>query len=93
MVRNDGLEGDVTHALNVNVVYDLPFGHGQRLGGSVNGALDRIIGGWQIAGNPRVQSGQLVDLGNVRLVGMTPNELSKMFKIRIEGRILTRPML
>ena len=85
MVRNDGAEGDVTHALKMNVVYDLPFGHGHHLGDGVNGALDRIIGGWQIAGTARVQSGQLVDLGNVRLIGMTPKELSKMFKIRIDG--------
>jgi hypothetical protein len=68
MVRNDGAEGDVTHAFKANVVYELPFGHGRRFGSSVNGALDRIIGGWQLAGNARVQSGQLVDLGNVRLV-------------------------
>ena len=37
--------------------------------------LNRIIGGWQLAGNARVQSGQLVDLGNVRLVGMDQDEL------------------
>jgi hypothetical protein len=85
MVRNDGAEGDITQAAKVNMVYELPFGNGKRFGGSVNGVLDRIIGGWQLAGSARVQSGQLVDLGNVRLVGMTPKELSKMFKIRIDG--------
>src|SRR6185295_9836283 len=84
MVRNDGAEGDVTQAFKANVVYELPFGHGKQFGAGVNGAVDRIIGGWQVAGSARVQSGQLVDLGNVRLVGMTPKELSKMFKIRIE---------
>ena len=35
-------------------VYPLPFGRGQRFGNSVNGVLDRIIGGWQVAGNARV---------------------------------------
>ena len=53
-----------------NVVYELPFGRGKRFGGGANAVLDRIIGGWQLAVNARVQSGQLVDLGNVRLVGM-----------------------
>ncbi len=37
MVRNDGAEGDVTHAFKVNVVYPLPFGRGQRFGNNVNG--------------------------------------------------------
>jgi hypothetical protein len=93
MVRNDGAEGDVTHALKGNLIYDLPFGQGRRFGSSVNGALDRIIGGWNVAAQMRVQSGQLVDFGNIRLVGMTPKELSKMYKIRIDatGRVWVLP--
>jgi hypothetical protein len=84
MVRNDGEEGDVTHAFKLNAVYPLPFGRGQRFGSGANAVLDRIIGGWQLAGNARVQSGRLLDLGNVRLVGMTKDELGKMFKLRID---------
>jgi len=93
MVRNDGAEGDVTHAFKANAVYELPFGRGRRFGSNVNGAIDRIISGWQIAGNARVQSGQLVDLGNVRLVGMPADELSTMYKIRIDatGRVWMLP--
>ncbi len=93
MVRNDGAEGDVTHAAKLNVVYDLPFGRGQRFGSAVKGVLDRLIGGWQLAANVRVQSGQLVDLGNVRLAGMTKNELADLFKIRIDstGRVWMLP--
>jgi hypothetical protein len=83
-VRNSGAEGDVTHAFKVNWVYPLPFGRGQRFGSGVNGALDRIIGGWQLAGNARVQSGRLLDFGNVRLVGMDKNELENSFKLRID---------
>jgi len=93
MVRNDGAEGDVTHAFKFNAVYPLPFGRGQRFASGAGPILDRIIGGWQIAGNARVQSGRLLDLGNVRLVGMTKNEISKMFKLRIDGqrRVFTMP--
>ncbi|MGH9348667.1 MAG: TonB-dependent receptor domain-containing protein [Vicinamibacterales bacterium] len=93
MVRNDGAEGDVTHAFKLNAVYALPFGRGQRFGSGVNGFLDRLIGGWQVAGNARVQSGRLLDLGNVRLVGMTPTELSKLFKLRIasDGSVFMLP--
>ena len=63
----------------------LPFGRGERWGGNVNGFVDRIIGGWQFAGNARVSSGRLLDLGNVRLVGMDRNDLQDMFKLRINA--------
>ena len=38
------------HRLRWNWIADLPFGKGKRLGGNAGGLLDRIIGGWQIAG-------------------------------------------
>ena len=71
----------------------LPFGRGQRFGGDVNGVVDRIIGGWQLAGIARVQTGRLLDLGNVRLVGMDQQDLQEMFKLRIEtaGRVFMFP--
>jgi Carboxypeptidase regulatory-like domain len=85
MVRNDGEEGDVTHAAKMNLVYELPFGRGHRFGANVNGFVDGIIGGWQIGGNARIQSGELVDFGNIRLVGMDKKELADMFKVRIDA--------
>jgi hypothetical protein len=93
MVRNTGAEGDVTHAFKANVVFPLPFGRGQRFGNGVNGFIDRLIGGWQLAGNARVQSGRLLDLGNVRLVGLNQNELQNLFKLRIDpdGRVWMLP--
>ena len=95
MLRNGGTEGDVTHALKVNAVYPLPFGQGQRFASSAGPVLDRIVGGWQIAGNARVQSGQLVDFGNVRLVGMDKDEFRKLFELRIDGqqRVYTLPQV
>jgi hypothetical protein len=83
-VRNSGAEGDVSHAFKLNAVYPLPFGRGQRWGSGVNGLVDRIVGGWQVAGNARVQTGRLLDLGNVRLVGMDKKELEKAVKLRID---------
>jgi hypothetical protein len=93
MVRNGGAEGDVTHAFKLNAVYTLPFGRGQRFGSNANAVLDRLIGGWHIAGNARVQSGRLLDLGNVRLVGLTKDELQDMFRLRIDsdGRVFMLP--
>jgi len=86
MLRNGGEEGDVSHAVKLNLLYPLPFGRGQRFGSNANGVVDRIIGGWQLAFNARAQSGRLIDLGNVRLVGMTEKELQKAFKLRIDER-------
>jgi hypothetical protein len=93
MLRNGGEEGDLTHAFKLNTVYSLPFGRGQRFGSNVNAVVDRIIGGWQISGNARVQSGRLLDIGNVRLVGMDRDELQDMFKLRIDerGRVFMLP--
>jgi len=38
------------HRLRWNWIVDLPFGRGKPLGGNAGGFLDRLIGGWQIAG-------------------------------------------
>ena len=93
MIRNGGEEGDITHALKINAVYPLPFGRNQRFAGGAGPVLDRLIGGWQIAGNARLQSGRLLDLGDVRVVGMTEDELQKAFKLRIDaqGRVFMLP--
>ncbi|HSC25743.1 MAG TPA: TonB-dependent receptor [Vicinamibacterales bacterium] len=84
MVRDAGDPGDITHVFKLNAIYELPFGQGRRFGGNVNGAMDRVIGGWSVALVSRIQSGRLVDLGNVRLVGMTAKDVHNMFKLRID---------
>jgi hypothetical protein len=76
--------GSLTHALKANWVYDLPFGRGRRFGGNAGGFVDRLIGGWAFAGFARIQSGRLQDFGNVRLVGMTKDELGTAFKLRFD---------
>ena len=49
---------DIPHDLQFSYVYALPIGHGKRFGGSMNGILDAIIGGWQTNGNWVFQSGR-----------------------------------
>jgi len=83
-VRDAGPPGDITHQFKANVVYDLPFGQGRRFGSNANTVLDRIIAGWQVGLSSRIQSGRLIDLGNVRLVGMTANDVRDMFKLRFD---------
>jgi hypothetical protein len=93
MTRNTGAEGDITHAFKATAILDLPFGRGRRFGSDVGPVMDRIIGGWQIAGTARIQSGRLVDLGNVRLNGMTEKDVQDLFKLRIadDGRVWMFP--
>ena len=38
-------------------VVELPFGHGKKFGAGAGGALERIIGGWEISGLARWMSG------------------------------------
>ncbi|HJR59853.1 MAG TPA: carboxypeptidase regulatory-like domain-containing protein [Vicinamibacterales bacterium] len=83
-VRNGGAEGDVTHAVKANVVYDFPFGQGRRFGASAGGLMERLIGGWQLGLTTRVQSGRLVDLGNVRVVGMSLGDVQDIFELRFD---------
>jgi hypothetical protein len=83
-VRDAGSPGDITHQGKFNIVYDLPFGQGRRWGAGVNGVMDRIIGGWQVGLGSKIQSGRLVDLGNVRLVGMTVQDVEGFFKLRFD---------
>ncbi|PYQ98942.1 MAG: hypothetical protein DMF97_11745, partial [Acidobacteria bacterium] len=84
-VRQTGDPGDITHALKVNLVYDLPFGEGRRFGSGANPVVNRIIGGWQVGVASIFRTGELVDLGNVRLVGMTMRDVEKMFALRFDN--------
>ncbi len=82
MARRTGNTGDIDHAFKLNAVYDLPFGQGRHFLGNAGGVLERIVGGWSVGLSSKVQSGYLVDLGNVRLYGMTAADVKKMYKIR-----------
>jgi hypothetical protein len=83
-LRDTGSPGDLTHAFKANIIYDMPFGQGRKFGGNVNGLVDRIIGGWTLGLASRIQSGQLVNLGNVRLVGMSEDDVRGFFKLRLD---------
>jgi hypothetical protein len=41
-------------------VWSLPFGKGKRWGGSMSSAMDRLVGGWQVAGINTVAPGEMV---------------------------------
>jgi hypothetical protein len=48
---------DVRHRFTLSYIYELPFGRGKRLLGDASGALNQVVGGWQIAGITTISSG------------------------------------
>src|SRR6185436_6135807 len=75
-------QGNVRHAIKVQGDWTVPVGKGHRYGGAMHPVLDAIAGGWSVNGVGRFQA-RTINLGNVRLVGMTKDELQKMYKFDI----------
>jgi hypothetical protein len=48
---------DVRQRFVFSYEYDLPFGHGKAIGGGAHGALNQIIGNWQMAGVLSIATG------------------------------------
>lgn len=48
---------DMRHIVNSNAIFKLPFGHGETIFGGVNKYADLLIGGWQLSGIFRYNSG------------------------------------
>lgn len=48
---------DIRHLVNVNGIWELPFGRGRAFGTDMPGWLDSIVGGWNIAGIFTARSG------------------------------------
>jgi len=82
-VLQTGTDGNVVHAVKGNWVFELPFGRDRRWGSHMNPVLNQIVGGWEFDGVARIQTGELLDFGNVRVMGMTKNEFQKAINLRI----------
>lgn len=72
--------GGPDHSLKFSWTFELPFGQGKALASNVGPWMDRLIGGWEIDGIGRIQTGSKFNFGNYRLVGMTEQEFADMFK-------------
>ena len=62
--------------------WSVPVGRGRRFGTDMNPWLDGVLGGWEFSGAGRIQA-RTINFGNVRLVGMTVDELTKEYHFRI----------
>jgi Carboxypeptidase regulatory-like domain len=78
-------QGNVRHAFKTQWDWTIPVGRGQRFGANLHPLVDGFLGGWSFNGVGRIQA-RTINLGNVRLVGMTVDEFTKMYKhdIRID---------
>jgi hypothetical protein len=76
---------NITHGLKMNFIYEMPFGQGKTWLSGIHGWKEKLIGGWGVNGNIRIQSGSPFSLGNVQLVGMTLKELQDSIGVRREG--------
>jgi hypothetical protein len=70
---------DVRHAIKFQADWQLPFGKGQKFAGNAGRLKDGLVGGWSLSAVGRFQR-QVVDFGNVRLVGMSKDDLQDMYK-------------
>jgi len=57
---------DMRHQFNGYWTYELPWGKGRRFGGDMPGWLNQIVGGWQVSGILRMNSGVPANVINGR---------------------------
>jgi hypothetical protein len=55
---------DMTHQINSNWVYELPYGHGQKWGSGSNRFMNAVFGGWTFSGLYRWSSGLPFSVSN-----------------------------
>jgi hypothetical protein len=72
--------GGPDHSFKVNWAYELPFGQGKTYLSGASRWMEALVGGWEIDGVLRVQSGAKFNYGGYRLVGMSEDEFQDMFK-------------
>jgi len=81
-VEQAGQVGNVRHALKANFQVEVPVGRDRKYGADMNGFLNAVVGGWSLDGVARVQTGEVLDFGNVRMVGMSKSDLQKEIKVQ-----------
>ena len=82
-IAQAGQVGNVQHAVKGNWIYELPFGRDKKFGGGAGSFMDALIGGWSIDGVARIQTGETLNFGNVRMIGMSVDEFGKAIKLQM----------
>jgi hypothetical protein len=73
---------NVRHAIKTQWDWTIPVGRGERFASSLHPFLNGIVGGWSFNGVGRIQA-RTINLGNVRLVGMTVGDLTDLYRYDI----------
>jgi hypothetical protein len=84
---------DLRHAFKIDWIYELPIGPGKPFLTSNNPVISRVVGGWQLGGVVRIQSGSSTLLNSGRatfnqkeagvvLHNISRNQLQQLLKIR-----------
>lgn len=55
---------DARHQININGLYQLPFGKNKKFLSGVNGIVNNIVGGWEVSGLMRYRSGLPTTIAN-----------------------------
>jgi len=74
----------VPQSIKFSSSWDVPFGRGRAHGKDAPTIVNAIAGGWNVAAVGRAQSGLLLRLGGVRLVGMSEQDLQQAMQIRVD---------
>jgi hypothetical protein len=64
--------------MNVSVVWDVPLGRDRRFGSGMNTAIDAVVGGWELAGSYRYESGQYLRFGGMIAPAETPKTVGSV---------------
>lgn len=65
---------DVTHYINGNFIWELPFGHGRDFAATTPKWADEIIGGWSLSGLPSFHTGNTMFAGSNAFVAGYAND-------------------
>jgi len=80
LLRVTGNTAAPPHAFKVTGNYEIPVGRGKRYGVNMSPWLDGLAGNWQINMTGRVETGRLLDIGDVKLVNLTLADLQRQFR-------------
>jgi hypothetical protein len=70
---------DTTHYISSDFTYSLPFGRGRTFGGKLPLALDELVGGWDVSGIPRWNSGPAYSTVSSAFVAGYANDAPAIF--------------
>jgi len=81
---------DVRHAINWNMVYDLPFGRNRQFGSGMPFVLDEIVGGWKVGMTGVFYTGFPVNISATNNTGVNGNSqrANHYRKLKVVGRSL-----